>query len=145
MLRVTYPGHHFNFFALHTHRQTERCRCQREHTHTQREIERDSGRERETCKHELCVSSLVSIQTQSLALASSQSWLPPLRPSIPIGWRLRLLRGNFTTQCLDFHKMMAAVVSVRLSVCRVPRPNSRTERPRKSKIGRVEAHLTPNS
>jgi len=43
----------------------------------------------------------VSIQTQSLALrkqkpqetpalalASSQSWLPLLRPSIPIGWRL---------------------------------------------------------
>ena len=27
----------------------------------------------------------VSIQTQSLALASSQSWLPVLRPSIPIG------------------------------------------------------------
>ena len=54
----------------------------------------------------------VSIQTQSLALralrkrqpqetqaptlASSQSWLPLLRPSIPIGWRLRLLRENFT-------------------------------------------------
>ena len=55
----------------------------------------------------------VSIQTQSLALrlllvlrkrnrkkrkrlrlASSQSWLPLLRPSIPIGWRLRLLREN---------------------------------------------------
>jgi len=31
----------------------------------------------------------VSIQTQSLALASSQSWLPLLRPSIPIGCRLR--------------------------------------------------------
>jgi len=30
--------------------------------------------------------------TQALALASSQSWLPLLRPSIPIGWRLRLLR-----------------------------------------------------
>jgi len=29
-------------------------------------------------------------------LASSQSWLPLLRPSIPIGWRLRLLRENFT-------------------------------------------------
>ena len=36
----------------------------------------------------------VSIQTQSLALASSQSWLPLLRPSIPIGWRLRFLREN---------------------------------------------------
>jgi len=34
---------------------------------------------------------LGSIQTQSLALESSQSWLPLLRPSIPIGWRLRLL------------------------------------------------------
>ena len=31
-------------------------------------------------------------KTQALALASSQSWLPLLRPSIPIGWRLRLLR-----------------------------------------------------
>jgi len=31
-------------------------------------------------------------------LASSQSWLPLLRPSIPIGWRLRLLREIFT-QC----------------------------------------------
>ena len=54
------------------------------------------------------LSSPVSIQTQSLAvralrkrkpqekqalaLASSQSWLPLLQPSIPIGWRLRLLR-----------------------------------------------------
>ena len=40
-------------------------------------------------------SSPVSIQTQSLALVSSQSWLPLLRPSIPIGWRLRLLREIF--------------------------------------------------
>jgi len=31
-------------------------------------------------------------ETQALALASSQSWLPLLRPSIPIGWRFRLLR-----------------------------------------------------
>ena len=31
-------------------------------------------------------------ETQALALTSSQSWLPLLRPSIPIGWRLRLLR-----------------------------------------------------
>jgi len=29
---------------------------------------------------------------ETLALASSQSRLPLLRPSIPIGWRLRLLR-----------------------------------------------------
>jgi len=35
-------------------------------------------------------------ETQALALASSQSWLPLLRPSIPIGWRLHLLRENFT-------------------------------------------------
>jgi len=33
-------------------------------------------------------------ETQALALACSQSWLPLLRPSIPIGWRLRLLREN---------------------------------------------------
>jgi len=32
-------------------------------------------------------------ETQALALASSQSWLPLLRPGIPIiEWRLRLLR-----------------------------------------------------
>jgi len=37
-------------------------------------------------------------ETQALALASSQSWLPLLRPSIPIGWRLRLLREIFTQQ-----------------------------------------------
>jgi len=36
-------------------------------------------------------------------------------------------------------------VSACPSVCRVPRPNSRTERPRKSKIGRMEAHHTGNS
>ena len=28
----------------------------------------------------------------------SQSWLPLLQPSIPTGWRLRLLRENFTQQ-----------------------------------------------
>ena len=32
-------------------------------------------------------------ETQALALASSQSWLPLLRPSIPIGWRLRVSCG----------------------------------------------------
>jgi len=37
-------------------------------------------------------------ETQALALASSQSWSPLLRPNIPIGWRLRLLRENFTQQ-----------------------------------------------
>ena len=34
-------------------------------------------------------------ETQALALVSSQSWLPLLWTSIPIGWRLRLLRENF--------------------------------------------------
>jgi len=34
--------------------------------------------------------------TQALALASSQSWFPLLRPNIPIGWRLRLLREIFS-------------------------------------------------
>jgi len=34
-------------------------------------------------------------ETQALALASNQSWLPLLRPSIPIGWRCALLRENF--------------------------------------------------
>jgi len=54
----------------------------------------------------ICDLSPVSIQTQSLrkrkpqetqalALASSQSWLPLLRLSIPIGWRLHLLREIF--------------------------------------------------
>ena len=33
---------------------------------------------------------------------------------------------------------------VRLSVCRLPRPNSRTERPRKLKIGRMENHHASN-
>jgi len=37
-------------------------------------------------------------ETQALALASSQSWLQLLRPSIPIGRRLRLLREIFTQQ-----------------------------------------------
>ena len=37
-------------------------------------------------------------ETQALTLASSQSWLPLLRPNIPIGWRLCLLRENFTQQ-----------------------------------------------
>jgi len=35
-------------------------------------------------------------ETQALALASNQSWLPLLRPSIPIDWRLRFLSENFT-------------------------------------------------
>jgi len=36
-------------------------------------------------------------------------------------------------------------MSVRPSVCRVPRSNSRPERPRKLKIGMLEAHHTSNS
>jgi len=43
------------------------------------------------------------------------------------------------------YKMMGAVcLSVRPSVCRVPRRKSRTERPRKPKIGTMEAHHTGN-
>jgi len=43
------------------------------------------------------------------------------------------------------YKMMTGVyLSVCLSVCRVPRPNSRTERARKPKIGIIEAHDTSN-
>ena len=37
------------------------------------------------------------------------------------------------------------VAGVCLSVCRLPRSNSRTERPRKPKIGRIEAHHMGNS
>jgi len=40
-------------------------------------------------------------ETQALALASSQSWLPLLRPSIPIGWLLRLLREQ-ASACVAF-------------------------------------------
>jgi len=39
---------------------------------------------------------------QALALASSQSWLPLLQPSIPNGWRLRLLRKNLMQQHFTF-------------------------------------------
>jgi len=47
------------------------------------------------------VLSPVSIQTAlqtAVALASSQSWLPLLRPSIPIGWRLRQFSFTQRTQ-----------------------------------------------
>jgi len=45
----------------------------------------------------------------------------------------------------EHYEMMAGVCpSVCLSVCRVPWPNSKTERPRKPKIGRMEAHYTGN-
>ena len=47
------------------------------------------------------------MQTQSLALASSQSWLPLLRPSIPIGWRLRLLRENLSVFVYATHATQA--------------------------------------
>jgi len=39
-------------------------------------------------------------ETQALALGSSQSWLPLFRPSIPIGWRLRLLR-EYASACVS--------------------------------------------
>jgi len=43
------------------------------------------------------------------------------------------------------YKMMACIcLSVCPSVCRMPRPNSRTERPRKPKIGRMEDRYTSN-
>ena len=43
------------------------------------------------------------------------------------------------------YKMMGDVcLSVRPSVCCVPGPNSRMERPRKSNIDRMEAHRTGN-
>ena len=38
-----------------------------------------------------------------------------------------------------YNKMMACIC---LPVCHVPQPNSITERPRKPKIGRMEAHHT---
>jgi len=69
--------------------------------------------------------------------------------------------GNFVTQpnpwmdltrvqlCFvgrEHYKMIFAGVclSVYLLVCHVPRPNLRTERPRKPKIGEMEAHHTGN-
>jgi len=43
---------------------------------------------------------------ETQALVSSQSWLPLLRPIIPIGWRLRLLRhathATHATQAIAF-------------------------------------------
>ena len=46
-------------------------------------------------------------ETQALALASSQSWFPLLRPSIPIGWLLRLLRENFAVFVYATHATQA--------------------------------------
>ena len=48
-------------------------------------------------------------ETQALALASSQSWLPLLRPSIPIGWRLRLLRENFPSLSISSPPLLLEV------------------------------------
>jgi len=68
------------------------------HKCTERELSQTHGVTQESMSTDW---SLISIQTQSLALhkrkpqalalANSQTWLPLLRPSIPIGWRLRLL------------------------------------------------------
>ena len=45
----------------------------------------------------------------------------------------------------EHYKMKRRVcLSVRPSVCRVPRPNSRMERRRKPKVGRMEEHHTSN-
>jgi len=44
-----------------------------------------------------------------------------------------------------YYEMMGCVCpSVRPSVCHVPQPNSTTAKPRKRKIGRMEAHHTGN-
>ena len=54
---------------------------------------------------------------------------------ISVGWgHYKMMGGVCLSVCL----------SVRPSVCCVPRPNSRTERPRKPKIGRMEAHHKGN-
>jgi len=50
-------------------------------------------------------------ETPALALASSQSWLPLLRPSIPIGWRLRLLR-EMIGSCLPTQALALLAVFV---------------------------------
>jgi len=50
-------------------------------------------------------------ETQALVLASSQSWLPLLRPRIPIGWRLRLFREIFTQQTQAPAKCSVEVVA----------------------------------
>ena len=48
----------------------------------------------------------------------------------------------YITACTTVQAVMGA--GVRLSVCRVPPPNSRTERRRKPEIGMMEAHRTSN-
>jgi len=57
-------------------------------------------------------------ETQALALASSQSSLPLLRPSIPIGWSLRFLRENFTqqTQALALASSQSSLPLLRPSI-----------------------------
>ena len=55
-------------------------------------------------------------QTQALALASSQSWLPLLRPSIPIGWRLRLLREiAFSLEMIHVNKAKQSIKLIKSS------------------------------
>jgi len=51
-------------------------------------------------------------ETQALVLASSQSWLPLLRPSIPTGWRLRLLREAVATMIGCLPTQLLAFLSV---------------------------------
>jgi len=48
-------------------------------------------------------------EMQALALASSQSWLPLLQASIPIGWRLRLLRELCQRKRLRFLRFSQAI------------------------------------
>ena len=43
-----------------------------------------------------------------------------------------------------YYALTSVTVRLSVSVCRVPRPNSRMERPRKPKIGTMEAHHTSN-
>jgi len=50
-------------------------------------------------------------ETQAVALASSQSWLPLLRPSIPIGWRLRLLRDEWKPGLYTYIYCFVAAIS----------------------------------
>ena len=72
-------------------------------------------------------------------LYSSISGLRDTDTHLYVKIRFRIVRGHY--------KMMAGVcLSVRLSVCRVPRPNWGIERPGKPKISRteLEAHHTGN-
>jgi len=57
-------------------------------------------------------------ETQALALASSQSWLPLLRPSIPVGWRLRLLREIFKLHVFAIVGRILTIETVPLKLAR---------------------------